>query len=884
MKTNALANAAKWLALALAGASLLAAPWAAHAASGRIFMFTTQTALENGPNSFGAFLRSLGYTVTVLPDPGVSLYEVLDLVGSTNQALQGQLIAQLTNNYDLIIVHRSYGSGTLAGSDAERALWNNLNVPLLCCNAPYVRSDRWKWVNTASSGTLPTYDRNLIFLDPAHPILAGLNTDLFVTNNAAPGYGGFFGSTDGGPHMTLLAQVNMMFNPYCLAVWDESPGQVRSFYDGSGQTYVRRRVFFELPDYRSGGSWTSISWNGSRLVANAVAYAMTGTVPPAPPAIGNFSPPDGSQYNTTATTFSFQTTSPQAIPTNGIRVLVNGQDVSGSLQFSGTPTSRNVAYDGLVANELYNISITVSNATGVSQAAVQFDTFDVASVQVIYPDYDNTFTGALPANAWRVFLQVQSSTPQVVSLTQSNASAAPPAARLQGVFYLPGSMSTVQLFPLTDAFATQRVVRTPNDTVTFLPGAMTGATISSLYLVPVVPPPATVLPTLGRASPYPGQTEVSPLAGLDLDLLDGDTTVVPAGLRLFVDGAEVTGAPQTTVSDTVSGVRVQYSPPNFLAPAQAHTVAVVYADNAAHTFTNLYSFQTVVMPELPPSLGLPLSVGVARGFNLRLHLAPTNSDPVFTNTPARAELQLAGLLVGPSGPVTNSISGTPQPAAYLETDVINYSQDGTAQGQLGGDILFPYGDAVYPSHIAMDATTWLQLPAGVVTFGVASDDGFKLTGGYDTNLLLGAYDGTRGPQVPSEFQVLVYQPGLYPVRLLYYDGGGGASVEFYTANNADAASTAGRVLVNGPNDLSNVPVPAYSVIRPALTVERQGSQILVSWNGAGDFRLMEAEDLDAGIWTPVGQEPTVDGWRHTVTLPLPESGRRFYRLQWEQPQ
>ena len=109
--------------------------------------------------------------------------------------------------------------------------------------------------------------------------------------------------------------------------------------------------------------------------------------------------------------------------------------------------------------------------------------------------------------------------------------------------------------------------------------------------------------------------------------------------------------------------------------------------------------------------------------------------------------------------------------------------------------------------------------------------GSRLTGGYDTNLLLGIYEGPRGAQVPTEFSVLVYQPGLYPVRLLHY-AGGGAAVEFYTANNANAASTSGRVCVNGVDDsTTTVPVPAYSIVRPTLNIVQNSSQIVVSWYG-----------------------------------------------------
>ncbi len=354
---------------------------------------------------------------------------------------------------------------------------------------------------------------------------------------------------------------------------------------------------------------------------------------------------------------------------------------------------------------------------------------------------------------------------------------------------------------------------------------------------------------------------------------------MPGSVQFFVENANATSVPQTTITDTASGANIHYTPPNFLAPSQTHSVKVVYADNAAHSITNEFTFDTVQMPAFPPTMAVPASLALSNGFNLRLSFAPNNGDLIFVNTPTRAETQLAGLLVGPSGPVTNEISGTTTATAYLESSQINYSQDGSVQGQIGSDALFPHGDAVVASHIAMEALTYLSLPAGVVTFGVASDDGFRLTGGYDTNLLLGAYDGTRGSQVPSEFQALVYQAGLYPMRLLYYDGGGSAGVEFYTANNADAASTSGRVLVNGVNELSAVVVPAYSVAQPNLSFQRQGDQLIVLWNGAGNFLLQQKSDLSPGTWSPVGQTPVVQGWLHTVSLTLPTSGNMFYRLE-----
>jgi len=887
MRTNPFTRGAAFLGVWLAGISLLIQPSLSHAASGRIYMFTTTPGMETETNGFAGFLRNLGYTVTVEQDAGVDLYEMLDEIGVTNQALQAELISELTTNYDLIIVHRTYGSGSLSSSAAEVTIWNTLKVPILCCNAPYVRNNRWQWMDSPNSAALAAA-KDLVMDDPNHPIVAGLGTDLFVTNGVM--YGGIYGSTEGGTNMDLIAEANVgIANLPCLAVWPDNGGEVRAFYDAGGQTYTSRRVFFELPDWRSvpGSFQTQISWNGQRMVANAVAYAMTGQVPPAPPAIGNFYPYDGSQYNNTATTFSFSTTSPQAIPTSGIQVIVNGQDVSGSLQFSGTSTSRQVSYAGLVPNELYDISISVSNATGLSVASVQFDTFDAQGVQFLYPDYDNVFSGLVTSGAYRIFVHLQSLTPQVVSLTQSNASEVPAVARLKGVFYLPGSMTAPRLFALTDALRNQMIVRTPDDTVSFIPGQLSDVTLMGLYLVPVDNPPSTLMPALGQASPYPGQGGVSVLANLDLDLINGDDTVVPGSAQLFVDGADVTAAARTTISGTPSGAHIHYTPPNFLAPGQVHTVKVMYSDTAAHTVTNEYSFNTVQMPILPPSMALPVSAGISNGFNLLISMAPSNTDNIWINNSTRAELQLAGELAGPSGQVTNEISGTTEPSPYLEANVINYSYDGnppvpSGAGQyptLPGCVLYPFADEVLPGNLALSMTTWLELSPGVVTFGVASDSGFKLTGGYDTNLVLAVYEGPRGAQIPTESSALVYKHGLYPVRMVQYSTGA-AAVEFYTVNNTNAASTSGRVLVNGADDSTTVvPVPAYSIIRPTLEIVQEDGQNVLSWYGAGNFRLQQTSQLSPASWTPVGQAPVIEGLLHTVSLAAPSSGNMFYRLE-----
>jgi hypothetical protein len=131
---------------------------------------------------------------------------------------------------------------------------------------------------------------------------------------------------------------------------------------------------------------------------------------------------------------------------------------------------------------------------------------------------------------------------------------------------------------------------------------------------------------------------------------------------------------------------------------------------------------------------------------------------------------------------------------------------------VGADEAYPYIDpAAYggdPNNIAIEARAYLELAPGMYRFGVRSDDGFRLTAGptfgYQPTVL-GVYEGGRGDTLPAgatEFNVVVTEAGLYPVRLIYYEGAGGASLEFYTVDPV----TLRRTLVNAPGS----PVKAYT--------------------------------------------------------------------------
>ena len=83
----------------------------------------------------------------------------------------------LLETYDLVIVHRSTGSGSF---DETPEAWNQLQVPLLHGSAYLTRNSpaRWNWVQGSQTRS---QDTGFDIVDPNHPIVAGLSGDIYDT-------------------------------------------------------------------------------------------------------------------------------------------------------------------------------------------------------------------------------------------------------------------------------------------------------------------------------------------------------------------------------------------------------------------------------------------------------------------------------------------------------------------------------------------------------------------------------------------------------------------------------------------------------------------------------------------------------------------------------
>lgn len=106
---------------------------------------------------------------------------------------------------------------------------------------------------------------------------------------------------------------------------------------------------------------------GSANFDDAVLDQISG---PVPPVISSLFPLNMIFVNPgDGITFTASSPSGFTINNSAIHLVVNGIDVSGSLVISGTPSSKNVAYHGLLSNLTYTASITVTDSFNFTASA-----------------------------------------------------------------------------------------------------------------------------------------------------------------------------------------------------------------------------------------------------------------------------------------------------------------------------------------------------------------------------------------------------------------------------------------------------------------------------------------------------------------------------------
>jgi len=252
----------------------------------------------------------------------------------------------------------------------------------------------------------------------------------------------------------------------------------------------------------------------------------------------------------------------------------------------------------------------------------------------------------------------------------------------------------------------------------------------------------------------------------------------------------------------------------FLPSGSTHSVEAEMTDSAGGKQTRTASFTVGAYAALNP--GHKVTSATQRGINHRVYQAEAGRPG--GNARWAADDALNGYQIDP-----NTGQAFPNAADASGTgfaDTVNWEQNGGDDGGQNFDSDSPANDprpnAAIPGiggagtdNIAAEVWGFLELPAGLVRLGVNSDDGFRLSfaGGAPDQfgIQAGIFDGGRGAS-DSIFDIVVPEAGIYPYRLTWWEGGGGANVEWFSID----LNTGVRTLINDPATAS-----AYKSYRTA---------------------------------------------------------------------
>jgi hypothetical protein len=283
------------------------------------------------------------------------------------------------------------------------------------------------------------------------------------------------------------------------------------------------------------------------------------------------------------------------------------------------------------------------------------------------------------------------------------------------------------------------------------------------------------------------------------------------------------------------------------------------------------------LPTLPTDEMLPLGSLTDRGFNARI----VQVGVAIGNDNGIAEQMLGGTFInfGTGLPYPNIAPAGAQ--SFVEPGVINYNRDlpaGASLGRLQPDVQFP-GYPPAPSgasyeNMAMEALTFLALRAGIHRHGVNSDDGFRVSSALsvtDPNnvLTLGEFNGGRG-SADTTFDFIVKQDGLYPFRLIWEQGQGGANVEWWSVDLDNAGAT---LAINDNSGIQAFTLPPP----PVLRIDRDGTNVVLSWTLGSDPRLQAQFSSDLAVWQDDSRTPAIVAGRYVLTYSASEA-HQFFRL------
>ena len=340
----------------------------------------------------------------------------------------------------------------------------------------------------------------------------------------------------------------------------------------------------------------------------------------------------------------------------------------------------------------------------------------------------------------------------------------------------------------------------------------------------------------------------------------GASIVDPATAKLTIDGQVFT---PTAGPKVLEAIDFTYKPsPPF--SAGNHTYVIEIKDTLGNVVRSPGTFRTPAYLTLTPA-HRALSVDTTKpGFIWRVFqnptITPTSLDQAEAALAGNLKDEFGDLLMNLADPFATGIATAEGvvdgPLLRFEIPtVINLSQIG---GELNGhftpdDQMPGVPGNVFPGPddgIDAEILTFVEFPAGLITMGVTSDDGFRTQAGFINNPADGLVLGQSEVASSNAFSFVVQFPGLYPLRTIYQESIEAANIEWYTVK-ADRST----VLLN---DTANGGLRAYRVgvapTRPHVGIGVAAGHPRVTWTETGAV-LQQSTDLKTWTDLPAATSP-----------------------------
>ena len=380
----------------------------------------------------------------------------------------------------------------------------------------------------------------------------------------------------------------------------------------------------------------------------------------------------------------------------------------------------------------------------------------------------------------------------------------------------------------------------------------------------------------GVIIPKPKTKLASSMTGFSVELTDDEngSTVDAAGVSATFDGAALEVS--ATKADGVT--TFSYETPALLEAGTEHFVVLTVKDTegATHTIEKSFKVKPYTVVDAGSRAGDSLKGESGIVASITQISTGQNVGELHGNQIVNAEKQFNGW--GNDPDTEEAYLNEADPDSFegwsyypVLVPVVNFDQDGGVQGNFNSNN--GYDDEYIPNipgwgdstdGIVGEFTALLELKKGVYKLGVNSDDGFKATIGANfTDMLaqeLGSFNGGRGA-ADTTFTIYVQEDGLYPYRVIWFEGGGGANVELFSFVDGE------KVLINDPDVDGSIKAYALDgVTFEETTTDRvdTGRAAVISMSPANGDKLVKSGSIELVVKD--GSATTVDQSSAAISL------------------